>query len=522
MFFTTNKRIIKRALHITTKRFNYMKRLFLLSVIILIANISFAQFNNNTMLNDTLRPFGKGAYALDGICQDDSFYYMLGGVNNYQPKWNLMVLKMDKNGVVVNKKKFNDSLLYYAAYPYNSMVKQNSKILFCTTIRDTSNFVNGMIMCLNKHTLDTIWTKIYPHPDTANIITLADNYSVLTAIKSTPDNNYILAGNYMRAGSARSYLMKIDSLGNVIWTKAYDDVTYLYDIENDIDGGFLFINPLGNNVNKLAKTDSLGVIIWQIQINSGMSGLGTPTGIKKSTNNTVVCGRTYTYDYVNDLIGVNIFKVDVISKQILWDKTYILYKSFGCITLHQAMGVETMPNGSIIVSGTLTKYGGDRLGFILKLNSNGDSLWTKTYHFGSPIYDDSQLNDILLCDDGGFMGVGFFSSEWASVNDAAWIFKTDSNGVVGWELPKAKGNSKKIKVWPNPASEIVNIEIKERLKRDGDIIIYNSLGMKVKKVSIISGKTNYKIQVDDLETGVYFYEIIGDEKIIGSGKFIKL
>ena len=66
-----------------------------------------AQFS--TMFNDTLRPFGDGAYSLDNVCQDDSFYYGLGCVNNFQSNWQLMLLKMDKNGAITDRKKYNPS-----------------------------------------------------------------------------------------------------------------------------------------------------------------------------------------------------------------------------------------------------------------------------------------------------------------------------------------------------------------------------------------------------------------------------
>ena len=35
-----------------------------------------AQFS--TMFNDTLKPFGSGAYSLDNVQKDDTFYYVTG------------------------------------------------------------------------------------------------------------------------------------------------------------------------------------------------------------------------------------------------------------------------------------------------------------------------------------------------------------------------------------------------------------------------------------------------------------
>ena len=185
-----------------------------------------------------------------------------------------------------------------------------------------------------------------------------------------------------------------------------------------------------------------------------MTGWSDASSISLSQNNTVVGARTYMYNsnISNPLMGLNIFKVDLTTKQILWDKTFRVYNSIECITLHQAMGVETLPNGDIIVSGTAEKTGYDAV--ILKLNSNGDSLWCKSYDYHPDIWD-CQVNDLIVTDDGGFLGVGFFDDQ--GFGSTAWLFKTDANGVVGFESIKAKVKSKKYKVYPNPALDYTTL-----------------------------------------------------------------
>ena len=430
-----------------------MKRFVLLSFILFIVNIALAQFS--TMFNDTLRPFGDGAYTFDGICKDDSFYYVLGGVNNYQPKWGLMLLKLDKNGVIINRKKYGDTLIYYASYPYNSIEIMNNNLLFISQMTDSLQVVKGFVIAVDKHTLDTLWTRTYPHPDTSSILSNADKFSDLTAIKSTPDGNFILAGNYMSAGSLRSYLMKIDSLGNVLWTKTYNNYSGFYEIGISSDSSF-YLPCTRNNTLKLINVDKSGLYKWEVGFNSN-SNPSYPISISVVNNVYIVVSSSYWYDLTNSLRGITISKINIITKSISWEKNYILFNNFTGITLHQAMGVETLSNGSIIVSGTVSKTGADRNGVILKLNSNGDSLWTKTYHYGNPNYDDCQLNDLIVTDDGGFMGVGFLWSQMVGVNDAAWMFKTDANGVVGWESPKAQSRDKHFKLYPNPALDYTTL-----------------------------------------------------------------
>jgi hypothetical protein len=172
-----------------------MNKVLLLTVFIFIVKISIGQFN--TTFNDTLLPFGQGAYTFDGICQDDTFYYILGGVNNSEPNWQLMIIKVDNNGNILKKNKIVDSSLYFASYPYNSIVQKQNTIMILSQIVDSLSVVKGAVIAIDKHSLDTLWTKTYPHPDTASIMSSADKFSDLTAIKATPDNAYILTGNYM-------------------------------------------------------------------------------------------------------------------------------------------------------------------------------------------------------------------------------------------------------------------------------------------------------------------------------------
>jgi hypothetical protein len=172
------------------------------------------------------------------------------------------------------------------------------------------------------------------------------------------------------------------------------------------------------------------------------------------------------------------------------------------------MGVETLPNGDIIVSGTANRYGHDAV--ILKLNSNGDSLWCKSYDY-HPDNWDCQLNDLIVTDDGGFMGVGFFSDH--NTGWTAWMFKTDANGTVGWESEKAKGKSKKYKVYPNPSNGIINIDFEntDGIKR---ISIYNTLGQLIENKAINTHLTHYSFNLNENPKGLYFIGIETNNAIL--------
>lgn len=496
-----------------------MKKSLLLAVIIFIVKISFGQIT--TMFNDTLLPFGVGAYANRTICEDDSFYYV-GGVyyNGIIPVNQYFITKLDENGDVCQKRTYFDTTAHYHADPYNSMLIDNNKIISCIITENVSQYeIKSKVIAIDKNTLDTIWTRTYPHPDTASIQSNADKFSDLTAIKTTPDNCYILTGNYMTAGNERSYLMKIDSVGNTLWTKTYSSYYTFFFLQIAIDSGFYIPCTYNGSVLKLLKVDKYGNYKWNANINSN-SNPSYPLAVALQPNGNIAVTSAFWYDLTNSLRGITVSSINPITKSLVWEKNYIIYKDFVGITLHQAMGVETLSDGSIIVSGTVQKDGG-RKGVILKLNSNGDSLWTKTYDFGTHYNDNDrcQLNDLLVCNDGGFMGVGFFWDK--NSNDVAWMFKTDSNGVVGFESPKANGENIKCIIWPNPASDYTKINIGQALNQTSEIIIYNSLGQKVKTYNLQKQQQEIEINLQDFKVGLYYFELRTSDKIIGTGRFIK-
>ena len=77
-------------------------------------------------------------------------------------------------------------------------------------------------------------------------------------------------------------------------------------------------------------------------------------------------------------------------------------------------------------------------------------------------------------------------------------------------------------VYPNPMQEEITISISEDLLATTsqlDFVLYDLLGSEVKTIRNISKKVRVNIQ--ELKSGLYFYEIISSEKRIRSGKLIK-
>ena len=72
------------------------------------------------------------------------------------------------------------------------------------------------------------------------------------------------------------------------------------------------------------------------------------------------------------------------------------------------------------------------------------------------------------------------------------------------------------KVFPNPAASDITFEVNSN---NYDIVIFNFMGQQVRKISRITTRS-YTMPKGDLKNGIYFYKIITNNEMIGSGKLI--
>ncbi|MBI5217918.1 MAG: T9SS type A sorting domain-containing protein [Bacteroidia bacterium] len=95
--------------------------------------------------------------------------------------------------------------------------------------------------------------------------------------------------------------------------------------------------------------------------------------------------------------------------------------------------ISLVPNGGYIVAGTRDWYFnqnnqvfGDV--WILRLNENGDTLWTKTY--GGPYQDCA--NSVKATADNGFIVCGVKDNQYINGFSYIWVLKLDANGDTIW------------------------------------------------------------------------------------------
>src|ERR1041385_5308886 len=247
-----------------------------------------------------------------------------------------------------------------------------------------------------------------------------------TSIHLLSDSNYIISGytNSFTAPFRDAYLLKVDSSGNVIWSKTYggsnDEVCYYAGLVNS--GGYVLTGGTksfgaGENDLFVIRTDAAGNMIWSAITGGAYNDYGW-SAIQTIDRGFLISGFAETC-----LGGCNqglLVKTDS-SGNILWTK---LLGGAGSEALY---GMDRTSDGGYIVTGeTSTNSFGSSDTWLIKLNANGDTVWTRFY--GSATEESGAV--VRQTSGGGYIIAGDIHNAF-NIHHAS-LLKTDSVGNLQW------------------------------------------------------------------------------------------
>jgi len=238
-----------------------------------------------------------------------------------------------------------------------------------------------------------------------------DSSDVGTSVQQTEDGGYIVTGwtNSFSAGDKDVYLIKTDANGDTLWTKIYggaeDDKGN--SVQQTFDGGYIiagYKEAFGDADIYLIKTDSLGDALWTETYGSYKHDCGY--SVQQTTDGGYIITGT-TESFGAGKRDVYLVKTDE-SGDILWTKTC------GGTNDEKAYSVEQTLDGGYIVVGFTKSFGeGWEDVYLIKTDSNGDTLWTKTY--GGTLQDFGR--SVKQTTDGGYIIAGYTHSFGAGYYD---------------------------------------------------------------------------------------------------------
>lgn len=270
---------------------------------------------------------------------------------------------------------------------------------------------------------DTLWTKSYS-------AAFADQSFWAYGVQQTFDGGYIMAGASIAGfwGSPKLSLIKLNNSGNVIWSKYYnpglidvgDGVLPDEMLQKTTDGGYLFAGAWWEYDVYLIKTNASGDTLWT-KVYGGINNDHPRSILQSSDGGYVIAGITNSFGAGN--YDVYLLKTDS-AGNLLWTKTY------GSIGNDLASSIYQTTDDGFIIAGATNSFGtGNYDVLLIKTDNTGNISWTKT--FGGA--GDDQSYSIQQTTDGGYIITGKTTSFGAGSYDV-YLIKTDSLGNVGCNI----------------------------------------------------------------------------------------
>ncbi|MFI5205754.1 MAG: hypothetical protein ACHQVK_02335, partial [Candidatus Paceibacterales bacterium] len=282
-------------------------------------------------------------------------------------------------------------------------------------------FLFGLFCCHVSYSQNT-FQKTF-HGTSTSAASDAKGFSV----QQTPDSGYVIVGytNSFGAGKEDVYLIKTNMNGDTLWTKTYGgpDSDYGYALWQTADSGYIitgltFSFGAGGRDVFLIRTNSMGDTLWT----KTYGGTGQDVGYdvqQTSDGGYLIAGYTSSFGAGND--DVYLIKTNS-AGDTLWTRT------FGGTSFDQGYFAQETYTGEYIVTGYTNSFGTGLDDFyLLKTKSNGDLIWSKT--FGGAGYDDPFF--LQQTTDSGYIITGFTGSFGAGGDDF-YLVKTDSGGNLQW------------------------------------------------------------------------------------------
>lgn len=421
---------------------------------------------------------------------------------------NFFVLKLDTNGTIIWRKSIPGSL----GHRPKLAIDLNNNLLLTGIFGGTRIFGNsslnsnngiGHITKLNGNNGQVLWTTQYGSGTTLNGDAVP--FTVSSNVTTDTLGNVYVAGCFRGHGRFGSqnvliqnsdyngYIMKISSLGSIVWTKFYTGQTQCTTIVSDSNNNiYLAGNYFGTTtINNSSYTAPSGFYSIFLQKMDGEGNL--------------LWFKNYDIKEPNHYDAIPILAIDNFSN-LFFSCRFGNFSATETITFENQTFrdiVSTQPN-NILKPQLLASY-----------DSNGTNLWVKQYETLSDNFQFGSFADKTTNIAVNQLGL-FFTSGSSTFNNIIYsgesgknIFTAKLNLPYTLNLPIFDNNNGSINLFPNPTNGKINLSLSEYYAKI-EITIFNSIGQKVNSFNYYNTD---KIWLDlEIKPGTFVLEINLDGK----------
>jgi hypothetical protein len=244
----------------------------------------------------------------------------------------------------------------------------------------------------------------------------------------TSDGGYIIGGWTYSYGSGGCdvYLVKTFSSGDSAWAKVYGGSLNdgCSSIEEIPGGGYILVgltysSGAGGSDVFIVRTDSAGDSLWTETYGGSGDDCGESIQLTYDGGFIITGNR---YSFITNSSDVYLIKTDA-NGESLWTKTY------GGKNNDRGFAVVQTPDSGYVIAGRTESFGaGEYDVYLIRTNSIGDTMWTRTYGGINNDY----CYSVSQTSDSGFIMAGHTRS-FGSGNWDIYLIKTDMDGNVVWD-----------------------------------------------------------------------------------------
>lgn len=450
---------------------------------------------------------GGGIENAKDIIQIDDDEYIVCGRMNF----NIWLLRINSNGDSLWSFSYGEEAL---ESPLDMISTKDSGFVILSEISLSA----GMKFKLTKfsNSGDSLWTKTFG----------GSGNSYARSVFETKDNGFLIWAqtNIFNPDNMVDWLLKTDSHGDTLWTKTYSDTIGNsgrsaietskgeYIIAGNIECSLIdtLVSSYPSDLY-VAKFDTVGNLLWEKSYGNLKTNDGANSIIESSDSNFIICG----YQWNNDKGNYDgwLLKLDN-NGDTLWTNTY------GDDGWNKFKSVYQTSDKGFILAGTHYPrvHNSYSNGWIVKTDSIGKLIWSETYGW----INDDNFESIIQTKDGSYIACGDYEFFDPNTIDA-WIMKLTPDGTPITLSENTMKNTYSL----NHSHYNSNINISYNLFRTTDVnlSIYNSQGKKIK--NLINSRQPAKLfnvlwNVGSISSGVYYYKLDCDqEQIVKSVIVIK-
>ncbi len=364
--------------------------------------------------------------------------------------------QLDVKGNLLSNNTFLDTLNPFDVY---DAVNEQNKVLICGAQKVRNDGSRTIMYGLLNQNLDTIWTKIidseYNHPAVYKITRLQNGNIAMVG-----DDSHIRPTGGAYSNKNHAIFILTDSIGNILKYTHFEkpdsnNLEVLNYIMQSSSGdlycvGENFINTTYNKglIIKLSKD---GQFVWRKEIEQSKYGYFTDFCKELSNGSMLLVGSKYLPFFIDSAhVWTSVIVIDSSGKKI---KENNFFRNFDS---NNSKCITDKSGNIICVGGIIDSDTSFSRGYLIKLNSNGDSIYRREFTHGWTDRDQVFLN-IANASDGGYYLTGY---NWVQGDNSskAWIVKVDSNGCVVPGCHTAVNVEKEhyknlFHLFPNPVSD---------------------------------------------------------------------